>query len=153
MEKQKGSNLKTLRTDRGGEFTSGQFNQYCEKHGIHKELTAPYTPEQNGVAERKNRTIVEMARSMLKSKGLPYKFWAEAVTTAIYLINLSPAKVVLNKTPYEAWSGKKPSVEHLKIFGCIVYVLINAHERHKLEEKSINCIFIGYCSQTKAYRL
>lgn len=74
VEKQKGINLKILRTDRGGEFTSGEFNQYCEKHGIHKELTAPYTPEQNGVAERKNRTIVEMSRSMLKSKGLPYKF-------------------------------------------------------------------------------
>ena len=89
---------------------------------------------------------------MLKSKGLPYKFWAEAVTTAIYLINLSPTKAVLNKTPYEAWSGKKPSVEHLKIFGCIVYVLINAHERHKLEENQLSAFSLVIAHKLRLIR-
>ncbi|KAA0056488.1 Integrase, catalytic core [Cucumis melo var. makuwa] len=73
-----------------------------------RELTTPYTPEQNGVAERKNRTVVEMARSMLQIKGLSNDFWAEAVSTSIYLLNISPTKAVMNKTPFEAWYGKNP---------------------------------------------
>ncbi|GJV81188.1 retrovirus-related pol polyprotein from transposon TNT 1-94, partial [Tanacetum coccineum] len=78
--------------------------------GIKRELTAPYPPEQNGVAERKNRTVVEMTRSMLKSKGLPNSFLAEGVATAVYLLNISPTKAVWNETPYEAWCGNKPSL-------------------------------------------
>ncbi|GJY85512.1 retrovirus-related pol polyprotein from transposon TNT 1-94 [Tanacetum coccineum] len=80
------------------------------KRGITRQLTAPYTPEQNDVAERKNRTVVEMARSMLKQKGMPHSFWAEGVATAVHILNLSPTKAVWNQTPYEAWNGNKPSV-------------------------------------------
>lgn len=145
--------IKVLRTDRGGEFLSHKFNTFCEENGIRRDLTTPYTPEQNGVAERKNRTVVEMARSLLKAKRLPNDFWAEAVTTAVYLLNISPTRAVLHWTPYEAWKGIKPWVSHLKIFGCIVYTLLPSQERHKLDEKSLKCIFIGYCAQSKAYRL
>lgn len=151
VENQSGNKIKSLRTDRGGEFLSNDFNLFCDENGIHRELTAPYTPEQNGVAGRKNRTVVEMARSSLKAKGLPDYFWGEAVATAVYLLNISPTKVVWNTTPLEAWNGKKPRVSHLRIFGCIAYALVNFHS--KLDEKSTKCIFVGYSLQSKAYRL
>nr|GEY91111.1 retrovirus-related Pol polyprotein from transposon TNT 1-94 [Tanacetum cinerariifolium] len=109
VEKQTGENLKALRTYRGGEFLSKEFIDFCDEHGIKRELTAPYTPEQNGVAERKNKTVVEMTRSMMKSKGLPNSFWAERVTTSVYLLNISPTKAVWDRTSYEAWNGSKPS--------------------------------------------
>ncbi|KAJ1700426.1 hypothetical protein LUZ63_000205 [Rhynchospora breviuscula] len=153
VEKQSEKKLKILRTDRGGEFLSKEFVNFCEAEGIHHELTAPYTPEQNGVAERKNRTVVEMGRSMMKCKNMPNKFWAEAVSTAVYLLNISPTKAVINQTPYEAWYERKPGVGHLKVFGCIAYVLVDSQKRKKLDGKSEKCIFIGYCTQTKGYRL
>ncbi|KAL4353097.1 hypothetical protein GQ457_06G014620 [Hibiscus cannabinus] len=145
--------LAVKETNRGGEFVSQEFNNICDEHGLRRELTAPYTPEQNGVAERKNRTVVEMARSMLRAKGLPNQLWAEAVATAVYLLNLSATRAILNQTPYEAWYGKRPWVSHLKVFGCVAYTLIDSHKRNKLDEKSTKCIFVGYCSQSKAYRL
>ncbi|KAL0536512.1 hypothetical protein IC582_025461 [Cucumis melo] len=145
--------IKSLRSDRGGEFLSNNFNHFCKKHGIHRELTTPYTPEQNGVAERKNRTVVEMTRSMLQMKGLSNDFWAEAVSTSIYLLNISPTKAVMNKTPFEVWYGKKPNVNHLRVFCCISYALVPSQVRQKLDKKSEKCIFVGYCTQSKAYRL
>jgi transposase InsO family protein len=84
--------LKAFRIDRGGEFTSKEFASHCEDHGIKHFLTAPYTPQQNGVVERRNQTVVGMARSLLKSMGVPASFWGEAVTTAVYLLNRSPTK-------------------------------------------------------------
>jgi len=96
VEKQSGCSIKTLRSDRGSEFTSTKFAVFCEQNGIHRELTAPRTPEQNGVAERKNRTVVEMARSMLNAVKLSKLFWAEAVATTVYLLNISPTKAVMN---------------------------------------------------------
>src|ERR1044071_860365 len=133
MGNQSGKKVKALRTDRGGEFLSKEFTEYCEEAGIKRELTAPYTPEQNGVAERKNRTVVEMARSMLKAKGMPNEFWCEAVATAVYVLNISPTRAVEGKTPYEAWKGNKPSIDHLRVFGCIAYSMLNL--RSKLDEK------------------
>jgi Reverse transcriptase (RNA-dependent DNA polymerase)/gag-polypeptide of LTR copia-type/Integrase core domain/GAG-pre-integrase domain/Domain of unknown function (DUF4219)/Zinc knuckle len=153
VEKQSGKNIKTLRTDRGGEFLSKEFINFCEMEGIHHELTTPYTPEQNGVAERKNRSVVELGRSMLKYKRLPNRFWAEAVATAVYILNVSPTKALIDITPFEAWTGSKPSVSHLRIFGCIGYGFVEQHKRSKLDDKSIKYIFIGYCLQTKGYRL
>lgn len=93
-----------------------------------------------------------MAKCMLKSKGLPDKFWAEGVATAVYLINLSPTKAVWNKTPYEAWYGNKPSVCHLRVFGSICYALRTGNT-HKLDDKSQKYIFVGYSLVSKAYRL
>ena len=153
VEKQSGRNIKCIRSDRGGEYTSRQFEEYCKDEGIWKQLTAGYSPQQNGIAERKNRTIVEMARSMMNEKGLPKTFWAEATNTAVYILNRCPTKAVRNLTPMEAWSREKPDVSHLRIFGSIGYVLIPAEKRTKLDEKSTKCIFTGYTLETKGYRL
>ncbi|GJR16600.1 retrovirus-related pol polyprotein from transposon TNT 1-94 [Tanacetum coccineum] len=108
-ENQSNRKLKVLRTDRGGEFLSKEFSGFCNEDGIKSELTAPYTPEQNGIVERKNRTIVEMARCMLKAKNLEDAFWAETVATAVYLTSISPTKAVWNITSLEAWQESKPS--------------------------------------------
>ena len=107
MEKQSGCSIKALRSDRGGKFNSNEFNICCEESDIHRELTAPYTLEQNGVAEQKNRTVVEMARSMMAASGISKEFWAEGVATTVYLLNISPTKAVRNQTSYEAWKGRK----------------------------------------------
>ena len=96
---------------------------YCKENVIQKQLTDRRSLQQNGVTERKNRTIVEMARSMLKGKGVPKKIWSEAIHTALYILNQSPTKAVRNKTPFEAWSKRKPLVDHFKVFGSIAYAL------------------------------
>ncbi|GKV01133.1 hypothetical protein SLEP1_g13712 [Rubroshorea leprosula] len=114
VEKQSGCQLKTLRSDNGKEYTSKEFDVFCEDHGINHQLTMKYTPQQNGISERKNRTMMGMARSMLFEKNLPKKFWAEAVHTAIYLLNGLPTRAVEGKTPIEAWFGLEPSAYHLK---------------------------------------
>ena len=108
-------------------------------------------PQQNGVVEQKNRRIVEMARSMLKAKGLPNKFWAEAVYITVHILNRAPTKPVLNKTPFEAWHNKKPEVNSNKIFGCIAYTHIPSQLREKLDEKSEKYIFIGYSEESKRH--
>ena len=113
MENESGYPIKALRSDRGGEFISKEFIDFCESHGIHHPLTVPRSLQQNGVAERKNRTILNMARSMMKAKLMPKEFWAEAISYAIYLSNRSPTANVKDQTPQEAWSKRKPSVSHL----------------------------------------
>ena len=100
--------IKSFRTDRGGEFNSKLFNAYCDEAGITRQFTAPYSPQQNGVVERCNMTIVEMARSLLKEKQLPLFLWGEAVRHSIYVLNRVPTRVVSGMTPFEAWSGDKP---------------------------------------------
>jgi len=113
-----------------------------------------FTSEQNGVAQRKNRTLEKMARTMMQEKNLPSTFWAEAIYTSVYLLNRCPTKAVENKTPFEAWSGGwKPSVNHLRIFGSICYAHVPREMRHKLEEKGEKCVFVGYSSKSKGYRL
>jgi len=112
-----------------------------------------YTSQQNGVAKRKNRVIVEMARSMLNEKGLPNSFWAEVVNIALYILNKSATKVVDGKTPQDAYFGKKPLVAHFKVFGCKCYMHVLDKDSRKLEPKSQKCIFLGYDMESKAYRL
>nr|KYP66220.1 Retrovirus-related Pol polyprotein from transposon TNT 1-94 [Cajanus cajan] len=153
VEKESGLLIKALRSDRGGEFTSKEFQKYCEDNGIRRQLTVPRSPQQNGVAERKNRTILEMARSMLKSKKLPKEFWAEAVACAVYLTNRSPTRSVSGKTPQEAWSGRKPGISHLRVFGSIAHVHVPDEKRSKLDDKSEKYIFIGYDANSKGYKL
>eukprot|EP00253_Pinus_taeda_P019794 PITA_19794 len=117
VEKESGCNIMTLRTDNGGEFCSSAFSNFCDTHGIKRQLTTPYTPQQNSVVECRNRTVVEMARSMLQHRSVSNKFWAEAVFTVVYLLNRSPTQAVKGKTPEEVWSGRKPKISHLKVFG------------------------------------
>ncbi|KAD6119247.1 hypothetical protein E3N88_10518 [Mikania micrantha] len=152
VEKETNQSIKVLRTDRGGEFCSSEFNGYCEKCGIKRELTIPHTPEHNGVVERRNRTIMGLTRSMLKQKEMPNCFWAEGVATAVYLLNRSPTKAKPNKTPLEEWSGIKPSVHHLRIFGCTAYILTNAQGRQKLNSRSEKCLMVGYSQQNGVWK-
>ena len=152
-EKEWGHYVKVLRSDRGGEYTSNMFVIFCRKNDIKKELTTNYTPQQNGVTERKKRTIVEMERSMMKEKGLPTKYWGEVVATTIYLINKCPTKFVHDKIPLEAWSRNRWTIEHLRVFGFVAYAYVPKEKREKLDEKGVKCIFIGYSSESKAYRL
>ena len=142
-----------MRSDNGGEFTSTRFENYLKTEGIRHEKTIPKTSKQNGVAERFNRTIVEMSRSMLLDAKLPKKFWAECVSTAVYLRNCCPTKAVKDKTPYEAWNGQKPKVNHLRLFGCDAYTHIPKDERGKLDSKARKCVLLGYGETTKGYRL
>lgn len=113
VEKQYSTPVKAFRSDRGGEFTSGAFRAFCEETGIKHQLTAPRTPQQNGVAERRNRTVTEMARTMLKDACLPTELWADAVATAVHVINRSPTVALEKLTPYEALTHRKPKVDHL----------------------------------------
>jgi hypothetical protein len=152
-EKCTGVKLKALRTDNGGEYTSNAFEDYLRKEGIQHELTVPKNPEQNGVAERMNRTIVETARSMLSEAKLPRNFWAEAVSTAVYLRNRSPTTAVEGMTPYESLTGQKPCVDTFRVFGCLAYAHIPKDERKKFDSKTRKCIFLGYGTTTKGYRL
>ena len=153
VEKSFGRSVKALRTDNGGEFTSTELKNYLKEEGIKHELTIPKCPEQNGVAERLNRTLVEMIRSMLADSEFPKSFWAEALATAIYLRNRSPTKAVEGKTPYEKMYGQKPKVGHLRVFGCTAYSHIPKDERQKLDPKARKCIFLGYFTNRKGYRL
>ncbi|GJV20172.1 retrovirus-related pol polyprotein from transposon TNT 1-94, partial [Tanacetum coccineum] len=153
VEKEKGLKIKSMRSDRGGEFLSKEFNKFCEDNGIRRFLTAPYSPQQNGVVERKNRTILNMVRSMLKSKKMPKEFWAEAVDCAVYLLNRCPSNNLDNKTPQEAWNGMKPTVSHLRIFGNITYVHVPSQRRSKLDDRSEKHVFVGYDKQSKGYKL
>ena len=145
--------IKVFRSDNGGEYCSNDFNSILIQHGISRQLTPPHTPEHNGVAERANRTIVECARSMLHGANLDYSYWGEAVVTAVYLRNRSPSRSVQNVTPFEAWTNEKPSISHLKTFGCKCYAHIPKQNRTKLEPKAKECIFVGYPSESKAYRV
>lgn len=142
-----------MRYDQGGEYRSRDFNQYCKCTGILQQLTVPHTPHQNGVAERKNKTLVECARSMLQGKNISNGFWAEAINTVVYLKNRSPTKSLELRTPFEAFYGYKPKVSHLKVFGCKEFAHIPKDERRQLDAKPIKCIFIGYCDDQKAYKL
>ncbi|KAI5336037.1 hypothetical protein L3X38_026171 [Prunus dulcis] len=134
--------IRSLRTDRGGEFTSQEFINFSTVNGIQRQLTAAYTPQQNGVVERKNRTIMNMVRSMLAKKKIPKLFWPEAVNWTVHVLNRSPTFAMKNKTPEEAWSGYKPYVDH-----------VPDSRRIKLDDKSLKCIFFGASEESKAYRL
>jgi len=145
--------IQSIRSDNGTEYTSSEFNLYCEEAGIEHQFTAPYTPEQNGVSERRNRYIMEMVRCMLHEKNLPKMFWAEAANTAVFLQNRLPTKLLEEKTPFEVWYDNKPSLSFLKIFGSICFVHIPQIKRDKLDRKAMQGIFVGYSDVSKAYKV
>jgi hypothetical protein len=142
-----------LRTDRGGEFTSKELGEYFANIGVKRQLTAPYTPQQNGVVEWRNQIVVSMARSLLKAKGVPTRFWGEAITTAVYLLNRGVTKNVDGKTPFEAWHGHRPSIKHLCVFGCVVHVKNTRPNLKKLEDMSVPMVLLGYEPGSAAYRV
>ncbi|CAM8885291.1 unnamed protein product [Rhodiola kirilowii] len=153
VESDSGKKIRSLRTDRGGEFNSKTFDDFCANNGIKRQLTTAYTPQQNGVAERKNRTIMNMVRCLLKEKNMPKRYWAEAANWASHILNRCSTSAVKNRTPQECWSNTKPSVDYFKIFGCIGYVHIPRQIRVKLDDKSQKCIFLGVSEESKAYKM
>ena len=142
----------TLRSDNRTEFTNQEFKDLLRENGWRHELTTPYSPEQNGVVERDNRTVLECSGSLLHSKSLPKKYWAEAVNTAVYLLNRTTNKRLKGLTPHELWYGTKPDVSHLRVFGSEVYVQIPSLFRKKLDVKANKRLLVGY-NANKSYRL
>lgn len=152
MKTQFGKVPKILRSDRGGEYTGKKVKAFLKRHGVIGQFTAPYTPQQNGTAERKNRYLVEMARCMLIDANLDNRFWGEAIVTANYLQNRLPSRRI-DGTPYERWFGKKPSLGHMQRFGVDAYCHVPSEKRGKLDQKAIKLKFVGYSEVSKAYRL
>ncbi|KAJ9561441.1 hypothetical protein OSB04_006601 [Centaurea solstitialis] len=140
--------IKFLRSDRGGEYLIDEFDNHLMECGIVSQLTPPYTPQMNGVSERRNRTLLDMVRTMMCHSSLPISFWGHALETAAHILNRAPTKSV-EKTPYELWKGKKPNISFLKIWGCEVYVKRPTSE--KLKPKSDKCFFVGYPKTTVGY--
>jgi hypothetical protein len=135
--------IKTLTTDNGGECTSKEFVAFCKSTEIRRELTVPHNPQQNGVAERKNRSIEETVKALMNDQGLSMYLWGEATMTSIHVQNRSPHRILKDMTPEKTFSGKKPSVEHLRIFGCPVYIHIPKDKRKKLEPSGKKGKFVG----------
>lgn len=152
VENYQNKRIKILRTDNGCEYCSNEFRDFLKHEGIIHQKTNPYTPEQNGLSERNNRTIVERARCLLFEADLDKKFWAEAANTAVYLKNRSIASGI-EKTPYEMWFSRKPDLQHLRVFGSTVMVHIPKEKRKKWDKKSMRHILVGYCDNVKGYRI
>jgi transposase InsO family protein len=121
VENQRGNKIGTLRSDRGGEYLSHEFSSHLKSCRIIPQLTPPTTPQRNGVSERRNQTLLDMVRSMMRQSDLPLSFWGYALETATFTLNRVPSKSVI-KTSYEMWAGKTPSLSFLKIWGGEVYV-------------------------------
>lgn len=153
VEGESGCRIQCLRTDRGGEFTSNEFSNFCSNQGIKRQLTTAYTPQQNGVSERKNRTLMNMVRCLLNGRNVPKMFWPEAVKWAAYVLNRSPTLSVKNITPEEAWSDVKPTVKHFRVFGCVAFVHVPSVNRKKLDNRSTRCVLLGVSEESKAYKL
>lgn len=145
--------IKAFCLDNGGEFISNALMKFLMDHGIAKETSTPYLPQQNGVAERANCTIVEMARSMIHAHKLYKSIWAEAVVNVVYTRNQYPTRALERMTSEEAWTRRKHIVAHMRVFGCLAYAMVPDEKRSKLDAKGIKCLFLGYCEGTKAYRL
>ena len=153
VEKHTGKQIKILRSDNGTEYCNAEFEEYLKKEGIIRQLSVVDTPEQNGVSERVNRTLLEKVRAMLKEAGLDFRYWAVALLMAVYLKNLSPTKAVPGQVPAHAWTGQKPNVENLRVFGCLAFVHINRKKTKKLRDRSKICIFMGYDDEKKGFKL
>ncbi|GJX27860.1 retrovirus-related pol polyprotein from transposon TNT 1-94 [Tanacetum coccineum] len=145
--------VKVIRCDNGTEFKNMVMNQFCEMKGIKREFSVARTPQQNGVAERKNRTLIEAAMTMLADSKLPTTFWAEAVNTACYVQNKVLVIKPHNKTLYELFLGRKPALSFMRPFGCLVTILNTIDHLDKFDEKADEWFFVGYFTNNKAFRV
>jgi hypothetical protein len=135
------------------EFKNSQIEGFLEKEGIKHEFSSPYMPQQNGVVERKNRTLLDMARTMLDEYKTSNRFWAEAVNTACYAINRLYLHRILKKTSYELLTGKKPKVSYFRVFGRKCFILVKRGRKSKFAPKVVEGFLLGYDSNTRAYRV
>ena len=155
VQTQFSSKIKILRSDNGGEFTNRRFQAYFPQHGLLHETSCSQTPQQNGVAERKNRHILETSRAVLLGTHVPSCLWGDAVATVVYLINHMPAKILHFKTPLQILSThiSLPSLLMLspRIFGCVAFVHLHKNQRTKLDPCAIQCLFLGYGLHKKGF--
>ncbi|CAA0819557.1 Uncharacterized mitochondrial protein AtMg00710, partial [Striga hermonthica] len=151
VENQLGKRIKIIRSARGGEYVA-PFEQICSEYGIIHQTTAPYSPQSNGVAERKNRTLKEMMNAMLINLGLPRNMWGEAVLTKNHILNKIPPKGK-EETPYEMWKDRKSSFKYLKVWGCLAKVSVPEPKQMRIGPKTVDCVFIGYAYNSTVYRL
>ncbi|CAN1339431.1 Retrovirus-related Pol polyprotein from transposon TNT 1-94 [Linum perenne] len=145
--------VQTLRSDHGGEFVSTAFTTFCKSLGIVHTFSAPRTPQQNGVVERKNRALLDLSRTMLLDHQTPKHFWAEAVSTACYVLNRTLIRKPMNKTPYELIKSKSPNLNYFHPFGCTCFVLNTTSQKGKFDERSNKALFLGYSQTSKAFRI
>ena len=150
VENQLEKTIKIVRSDRGGEY-EGQFDAFCKENGIIHQTTAPYSPESNGIAERKNRTLKDMMNAMMQESGVTQNMWGEALMTSNYILNKIPHKVT-GKTPYELWKCIVHSYKYMKVWGCLAKVAVPAPKKVTIGPKTVDCIFIGYAHHSSAYR-
>jgi transposase InsO family protein len=148
-----GLRIKKIRSDNGTEFKNSQIEGFLEEEGIKHEFSSPYTPQQNGIVERKNRTLLDMARTMLDEYKTPDRFWAEAINTACYSINRLYLHRILKKTSYELLTGKKPNVSYFRVFGSKCFILIKRGRSSKFAPKAVEGFLLGYDSNTRTYRV
>ena len=151
VENQLDRKIKRLRSDRGGEYFSNEFDAFCAEHGIIHEGTPPYSPQSNGVAERKNRTLTDLVNAMLDTSGLSKAWWGEAILTACHVLNRVPTK---NKeiTPFEEWEKKRLKLSYLRTWGCLAKVNAPISKKRKLGPKTVDCVFLGYAFHSIGYR-
>ena len=142
--------IKCLRSDRGGEFTSNEFFDFFEEHGIRREFSTTRTPQQNGVVERMNRMVQQMAHAMLDESRTPATFWGEAAFAAVIILNKTNVRVNSTQTPHELWYGETPSVKHLKIFGSKCYIKNNDEHLGKFKPREDEGILLGYSPHSNA---
>ncbi|KAG8482437.1 hypothetical protein CXB51_023946 [Gossypium anomalum] len=143
--------IKVLRSDRGKYF-SNEFNVLCEEQGVVHECFAPYTPQQNGLVERKNRTLANMVNSILLNVKLPYNLWGEALLTVCYILNIMPSKK-FKVSPYELWKGRMPNLDYFKVWGCLAYYRVPDQQGTKLGPRAVKGAFDGYAQHFKAYHV
>jgi hypothetical protein len=145
--------IKKIRSENGTEFKNSQIEGFLEKEGTKHEFSSPYTPQQNCVVERKNRTLLDMARTMLDEYKTPDRFWTEAINTACYSINRLYLHRILKKTSYELLTGKKPNVLYFRVFGSKCFILVKRGRKSKFAPKVVEGFLDGYDSNTRAYRV
>jgi hypothetical protein len=148
-----GLRIKKIRSDNGTEFKNSQIEGFLDEEGIKHEFSSPYTPQQNGVVERKNRTLLDMARTMFDEYKTPDRIWAEVINTACYSVNRLYLHRILKKTSYELLTGKKPNFSYFRVFGSKCFILIKRGRNYKFAPKAVEGFLLGYDSNTRAYRV
>lgn len=152
VQNEKGYCITTIRSDKGVEFVNEEFEEFCEQEGITYQFSTPRTSQQNDVAERKNRSLQEMAKTVLIETSIPKYFWAEAINTACYIQSKIFTRPILKKTPYELWKGRQPTLSYFHPFGCPCYILNTKDNLGKFDSTD-KVIFLAYSTQSKSYRV
>jgi hypothetical protein len=145
--------IKKIRSDNGKEFNNTNIHEYCDKIGIKHDVFATYTPQQNEVVERKNRTLITLARTMIDEHNILERFWAKALNTAGYASNRLFSYRLLEKSPDELLNGKRPDVSFFWVFGCKYYIYKKHHHLGKFQRRCDIGFLLGYSSKSKAYRV